>query len=387
MLKTALTIASLPANATRTALKSATNPKAINALSNAIAQGCLKIGSNDEEITIDGINVEVELNQERFLSTGGFASAVALGSLYWIGVQLKIDRRFAQMVKNLEDLQDALRSNNVRRSEEILSNIDLLSNPLIDPDNLIPLENADEIAPIYEAVFQKSATNGSMFEASKFTSSIDDSLKIGDRAAVLVARESTDEALQAMITKSKPIASKAVSRFVGGVLWVDTVWWVATSALDLGLNYLGIPEDQQRIPILADIPIIGGIFDLSDGVGSSFVDLIISPLFDLGFSLLGLEDEAEALFDALWVIISSAVLNPTLTPFVIALLDFYIDEVKIDFSVPFALSIQTFEGGTLDVFKIFRPEPIDILILWLYAIVGKIVFKRWMIPAFQALKR
>lgn len=387
MLKTALTIASLPANATRTALKSATNPKAINALSNAIAQGCLKIGSNDEEITIDGINVEVELNQERFLSTGGFASAVALGSLYWIGVQLKIDRRFAQMVKNLEDLQDALRSNNVRRSEEILSNIDLLSNPLIDPDNLIPLENADEIAPIYEAVFQKSAANGSMFEASKFTSSIDDSLKIGDRAAVLVARESTDEALQAMITKSKPIASKAVSRFVGGVLWVDTVWWVATSALDLGLNYLGIPEDQQRIPILADIPIIGGIFDLSDGVGSSFVDLIISPLFDLGFSLLGLEDEAEALFDALWVIISSAVLNPTLTPFIIALLDFYIDEVKIDFSVPFALSIQTFEGGTLDVFKIFRPEPIDILILWLYAIVGKIVFKWWMIPAFQALKR
>ena len=180
-----------------------------------------------------------------------------------------------------------------------------------------------------------------------------------------------------------PIAGKAVPRIVGTVLWVDTVWWLGTSALDLGLNYLGIPEEKQRIPFLADLPIIGGLFDLSDSTGSSAVDLILTPVFEGVFELLGLSDEKEELVQALWGIILSAATNPVVAPFIIAILDFYIDDVGIDFNIDmtfFTLSTTQLE---VDFWQLLKPEPIDVLVLWTYAIVGKILFKQWVVPAWN----
>lgn len=382
-----LSVARLPARATLQALRSAANPSAINALSMAIAQASLRVVKEDEDVEIDGLQIDIELNEDRLLSTAGFATALSIGSLYWIGNRLNIQVRYANMISALDDLRIALDAGDELEAARITRRIDALSNPLLDPETLLPIEASDEVRDVFEILFDRPAINGSMFQAENLVSLVDEAIEAGSRVSTLAAKEATGEALEAMILKARPIAGFATSRLVGAALWVDTVFWVATSAIDLGLNYAGIPEEDQRIPILADIPFIGALFDLSDSVGSSFVDLVIAPILDGIISLLGFEDEAEALISTLWGIITSAALNPTLLPFVIALLDFYIEDLDLEFEVPALFNISTIEGFTLDPFKVFRPEPIDILILWLYAIVGKILFKAWLIPALEAIKR
>ena len=118
MLNLALGLAKLPSNLTLQALRTATNPKAINTLSTAIAQASLKTATDEEEITIDGLNVNIELNEERLLTTGGFASALALGSVYWIGERLKIQFRYASLIEQLTILDQALKADDLKRATE-----------------------------------------------------------------------------------------------------------------------------------------------------------------------------------------------------------------------------------------------------------------------------
>ena len=388
MLQAAITLLQLPSKATLTALKTAASPNAINALSTAIAQASIQSADQDGEISVDGLTVNIDFNEDRLLTTAGISTAIALGSVYWIGERLKIQYRYSAMITALEQLNDSVKNGQKYRANSLLVKIDKLSNPLIDPETLLPVESSDELKSVYETLFNKPATNGSMFNASAFVSGADDVVKEGSQAATKLFVSQTDEVIEIMIKKAKPLAGKAIGRLVGAALWVDTVWWVSTSALDLGLNYLGIDEENQKIPILSDIPFIGPLFDLSDSVGSSAVDLVIQPLLDGLIGLFSVEDEVAVLVDAMWSIIISAALNPTLTPFIIAILDFYIDDVGIDFDIPATFNIQEF--GSVD-FEIdlfgFRPEPIDILVVWLYLIVGKMVFKSWLKPAFDLIIR
>ena len=378
MLKAALTITQLPARATLAALKTATSPAAVNTLATAISQASIRTSDQEEAINVDGLTVSIDFNEERLLTTAGVSTALAMGTVYWIGSRLKIQFRYAAMVEALQELRRAIVNGD--DTAAILTKIDNLSDPLIDPETFRPVDAPDELKAVYESLFEKPATRGSIFNAGTFTSTLDD---IGQ-----VALSQTDEALEAMIKKARPLAGKVAGRLVGAVLWIDTVWWVSTSALDLGLNFLGIDEEDQKIPILSDIPVIGALFDLSDSTGSSFVDLVLQPLLDGIISLFSAEDEVQVLVDALWGIITGAALNPSILPFVIAILDFYIDDIGIDFQVPALFDIQ--ELGSID-FKIdlfgFRPEPLDILIVWLYLITGKIVFKAWIIPAFELIRK
>ena len=378
MLKAALTITQLPARATLAALKTATSPAAVNTLATAISQASIRTSDQEEAINVDGLTVSIDFNEERLLTTAGVSTALAMGTVYWIGSRLKIQFRYAAMVEALQELRRAIVNGD--DTAAILTKIDNLSDPLIDPETFRPVDAPDELKAVYESLFEKPATRGSIFNAGTFTSTLDD---IGQ-----VALSQTDEALEAMIKKARPLAGKVAGRLVGAVLWIDTVWWVSTSALDLGLNFLGIDEEDQKIPILSDIPVIGALFDLSDSTGSSFVDLGLQPLLDGIISLFSAEDEVQVLVDALWGIITGAALNPSILPFVIAILDFYIDDIGIDFQVPALFDIQ--ELGSID-FKIdlfgFRPEPLDILIVWLYLITGKIVFKAWIIPAFELIRK
>jgi hypothetical protein len=386
VLRAALTIAQLPAKATVGALKSTFTPAAANTLATAIAQGSLQVADQDEQINVNGLDVQIDFNEERLLTTAGISTAIALGTVYWIGSKLKIQYRYDAMVAGLTSLRSALADGDVARSKQITAELDLLSNPLIDPETLQPIDASDEVKATYEYLFKKPAENGSMFNTAAFTEVVDNSITLADDTARVALLSQTDEVLESMIKKAKPIAGTAAGRLVGAVLWVDTVWWVATSALDLALNFTGISEENQRIPILADIPVIGALFDLSDSTGSSFVDLVLTPLLDGIISLFSAEDEVQILVDTMWGIITSAALNPTLLPFIIAILDFYIDDVQIDFTVPATFNIQGFKiDYVVDLFG-FRPDPTDILILWLYAITGKIVFKYWIVPAFNVLR-
>ena len=387
MLKTALTIANLPGQLTLRALQSIATPASINALSVAIAQGSIETAQKETAISTEGLSVEIEYNEERLLTTGGISTALALGTVYWMGNKLNLQVRMNLLVQALEGLKLATRASDTLEVEKSLRLIDDLTNPLIDPATLKEVDAVDEVKAVYQQLFNKPAAPGALFNAKTFTATVDDAIRLGSRAGTLLAISQTDEAIEAMIKRAKPIAGKAVGRIVGGILWVDTVWWLATSAIDIGLDFLGIPEDKQRIPILADIPIIGGLFDLSDGLGSSAVDLLLAPLLDGIFSLFELDDEVEVLTDALWSIITSAALSPTLLPLTLGILEFYVESISISVEVAAMFDITTANlDVALDLFK-YRPEPLDVLVLWLYAITGKIIFQAWVKPAFNVLIR
>ena len=387
MLRSALTVAQLPARLTRDALRGITSPAVVNALSMAIAQGSIEAADSENSINVEGLKVEFELNDERLITTAGVSTVISMGSLYWIGSKLNLQFRYDAIVKALRELRGFLDVGDALKARETLDLIDTLSNPLIDPKTLEKVENSDDVKVLYETLFNRPASKGSMFQSSKFVSGIDDVIEGGSRIGFALASSQTDEVLEVMIKKAKPLAGKAVGRIVGAVLWVDTVWWLATSALDLGLNYLDIDEEKQRIPILADIPIVGALFDLSTTLGSSAVDIAVSGLLDAIIGLFSAEDEVQVLVDALFGIILSAALNPTIAPFIVAVLDFYIDDVRISFEVPARFNLEFDFEGELDLFGLFRPEPLDILILWLYAIVMKIVFKAWLRPAYEMILR
>ena len=380
MLSAAITITKLPAQATLSALKTATSPNAVNALATAISQASIRTSDAEESIAVDGLTVNIELDNERLLTTAGISTAIAMGTVYWIGSRLRIQYRYAAVIETLEALKRAIKNGD--ETKAILTKLDNLSNPLLDPETFRPIDAPDDVIKVYETLFNKPATSGSMFNTSAFTQSLDE-IGVASKAALT----KTDDALKAMISKARPVAGTVAGRLAGAVLWVDTVWWVSTSALDLGLNFLGIDEKDQKIPILSDIPFIGALFDLSDSTGSSFVDLVISPLLDGIISLFSAEDEVQVLVDALWGIITGAALNPTILPFVIAILDFYIENISVDFDVPATFDIL--EIGSVD-YQIdlfgFRPEPLDILVVWLYLITGKIIIKAWVLPAFRILK-
>lgn len=392
MLNALIQIAQLPAKATVEALKQTTSPQALNRLSTAIAQASLQTVDADEKLDVQGITVTIDFNEERLLTTAGISTAIALGTVYWIGEKLRIQFRYARMVEELTTLRRAIASADNSLTNQTLRNIDLISNPLLDPETLLPIEEADELRAIYEQLFDRAAVNGSMFNTSTFVNNVDEGIQfletLGFTDDALKARSlvlsQTDEVLESMTKKAAGVAKTGASRALGAVLWVDTVWWVATSAIDLGLNFFDIPEEQQKIPILADIPFIGALFDLSDSVGSSFVDVAITPILDGIISLFSVEDEVEALVDTMWAIITSAVVNPTLAPFIIAILDFYIDDVGIEFELPAVFDIQSFAeiDYKIDLYKL-RPEPLDILVAWLYLISGKIVFKFWIQPFYR----
>ena len=351
----------------------------------AIARGSIETADSENSFETDGLSLEFELNDERLLTTAGVSTVISMGSLYWIGSKLNLEFRYAAVVKALEDLQGFLAIGDAQEAQKTLDLIDTLSDPLIDPETLSKVENSDDVKVLYETLFDRPATKGSMFNASKFVSGIDETIEGGSRIAFALASSQTDEVLEVMIKKAKPLAGKATGRVIGAILWVDTVWWLGTSALDLGLNYLGIDEENQRIPILADIPVVGALFDLSSSVGSSAVDIVVSGLLDGILGLFLEEDEVQVLVDALFGIIISAALNPTIAPFILAVLDFYIDDVRIEFEVPASFNFEFELEGELDLLRLFRPEPLDILIVWFYAIVAKIVFKAWLRPAYQAI--
>jgi len=386
LLRAAVAVANLPARAALGILKQAGNPTVVEGLSTAIAKGSFTAVDSEGSVSIEGLDIQIIWNEDKLLTTGGIATAISLGTVFWLGTKLQIRIRYAAMIKALDELKLALAAADKSRTALALAKIDDISDPLKDPITFKPIDNADEVADIYQALFNKPAQAGSMFNASTFTTTIDDQVKLGTRAAALLANEATEEALEAITKKAAPIAGKVAGRALGAVLWVDTVWWLSTSALDIGLNYLGIDEEDQRIPILADIPFIGGLFDLSETVGSSALDLVITPIVDGIVDFFFPEEIQESALDILWTTITAAAANPTIAPLIIGILDFYIDRIDIEINVPASWDIEQLDFEyQIDLFG-FRPDPTDILILWFYAISAKIVFNSWITPAWNALK-
>ena len=100
--------------------------------------------------------------------------------------------------------------------------------------------------------------------------------------------------------------------------------------------------------------------------------MIVSPF---------LPEEVQAtLIDGIWILIATAATSDTLNEWVVALLNFYVDNINADFETPFAV------GGEFEVenplLHLFSFEPLAILEVMLYAVVAKIVFNAWVKPAY-----
>jgi len=380
VLSSALKIGRLPAQAVSSALQRSTSPAAIEALSTAIAKASLS-GIEDESITVQGLTVDIDFNEEKLLATGGIATAISLGTVYWLGSKLDLQFRYARLATTLTNLKQGIALGNQPLIDESVKTLEDMSNPLINPRTLEPIDDIEQVSELYSTLFQKTPSKGSMFNSKVLVESIQEAIETGANLAIRTANQAIDEAAESVAKKISGRAGFVVGRAVGAVLFVDTIWWLATSALDIGLDFVGVDEDKQRIPFLADIPIIGSLFDLSDSFGSSAVDLVITPVLNSIIEFVFGEEVVESLIDILWGIIVSAALNPTLAPFIIAILNFYIDNIDIDAEIGIEFSLSAIESNlNFDVFGILRPEPYDILILWLYAITAKIIFKSWLVP-------
>ena len=146
MLRSALRIANLPAQATVAALKQIKNPAVVEALSTAIAKGSFATVDSEGSATIDGLDIQIQWDEDRLLTTGGIATAISLGTAFWLGSRLQVRIRYAALITALDDLKAALAIGDDVATSKILDQIDLISDPLLDPVTFKPIDDADQVA-------------------------------------------------------------------------------------------------------------------------------------------------------------------------------------------------------------------------------------------------
>jgi len=162
---------------------------------------------------------------------------------------------------------------------------------------------------------------------------------------------------------------------------IDLTYWLGSSVVDLVLNFAGIDEEDQRLE-LGDSwfvnEVIEPLFDLSDSVGTSPFDAwIFNPIIEYFFP----DDPYAVLID----IINAD--YETIDALALAILNFYADEVEISLNslVPFQ-----FGDATPLQFDVSLPipkiDPLDVLAYIAVGCIVKVVFKGWVVPAWQALQ-
>jgi len=389
-----LKLAQLPARAPLELLKRSTDPRVQNVISAGIARASIGTLQSEGRVQIEGVEVVVDFNEQRLKTTAGFASAMTLGTAVFLGNKLRIKARYAELARALDRLKFAVLSDDVLEIEAQLDTVQKLSTPTIDPSTLARADDAEDYADLYSLLFAKNADEAVMFGGGALVDDVARAVSVAEKGAIRVATlkavaSNVDEALEQAVKRGAGIGGKAVSRVAGAVLWVDTIWWLATSAIDLGLNELGIPEEDQKIPFLSEIPYIGALFDVGSGkLGSSFIDdLILSPIVNGVLGLFFDEEDVDVVLQAIYAIISSAVLSPTLAPFVIALLDFYIDDLRLEF-VNMDLELGELSWETkIDLFGWTRKvHPEDLLVYAFLLIMSKLVVRMWIVPAWSFIR-
>lgn len=180
------------------------------------------------------------------------------------------------------------------------------------------------------------------------------------------------------IGKKAAFTAKTTGRFF---FW-DTVYWIVTSVVDVALNPF-LPEDQQRIPYLADLPYIGGLFDVSEGIGTSVVDLLIN--WGVGKVIdWFVPDSIAASF---YELLDEAIGTEDLAVWYVAVITFF-----YDLGINIVLEPLIIETPQNLFFEESLPlplpqgiEPLDILAFATVACVAKIVFNGWVRPAWGLL--
>ena len=162
---------------------------------------------------------------------------------------------------------------------------------------------------------------------------------------------------------------------------IDLVYWLGSSVVDLVLNFVGIDEEDQRLEFgdswFAN-NIVEPLFDLSDSVGTSPFDAwIFNPIIEYLFP----EDPYAVLID----IINAD--YETIDALGLAILNFYADEVEISLNSLVPLQFGDATPVKFDVsLPIPKIDPLDVLAYIAVGCIVKVVFKGWVVPAWQALQ-
>lgn len=277
-------------------------------------------------------------------------------------------------------------------------------NNLADPDDLFGIKQSvnkskaatDEIIELLTRTEAFTTQADALLARGLATDNIDElgkALKSLGQGSVSSQLLSTQDDLKNVQTTMKNIASASenarkigsrasfAAKTVGRFFFWDTAYWIVTLGIDVALNPF-LPEDKQRIPYLADLPIIGGLFDVSDSAGTSVVDLLINWGLGKVIDWFVPDTVAQSFYELLY----SSVDAEDLGVWYLAVLTFF-----YDFDIDLIIPDLTFQLPDLVVSQEFKLpvgsiETLDILAVATVACVGKIVFNGWIRPAWTALQ-
>lgn len=143
--------------------------------------------------------------------------------------------------------------------------------------------------------------------ALQLLSKADELDKLGDVTGAAKNRAAARQASQR--------AGSAFGRVLGKIFWVDTVIWAGTGAIDLGLNFLGIPEEDQ------------GIFADFYG-GWSPIAALIGLGFSAGAEAAGMTEE-----ELMLELVERVVGEETAEAVIWAAMAFYIERINLDLEI------------------------------------------------------
>lgn len=275
-------------------------------------------------------------------------------------------------------------------------------NNLADPDDLFGIKqsvNKSKAATdeILQLLTRTEAFNAQLDNIlARPPQNIEDlgqALKRLDQGAVNTQLLRTQDDLKNVQTTMKNIASASekarkiggraafAAKTVGRFFFWDTAYWIVTLGIDVALNPF-LPEDKQRIPYLADLPIIGGLFDVSESAGTSVVDLLINWGLGKVIDWFVPDTVAQSFYELLY----SAVDEEDLAVWYFAVLSWFY-EFEIDLLIPdLEIELPDFVVSQEVSLPIPDIEPLDILAVATVACVAKIVFNGWIRPAWTALQ-
>ena len=164
----------------------------------------------------------------------------------------------------------------------------------------------------------------------------------------------------------------------------DLVFWVISTGIDLALNPF-MPEEEQKIPILSSIPWFGRLFDWSESVGTSPIQsLIIEPMIEASFEFF-VGEEPEDYYSAMVAMMLLASRSETLEGMVGTVLSFWYSDLEYTGEVILGIDTSHSVTDMLLLRSNLSADPLIILELFTYAIVGKMVYTYWLKPLAQQM--
>lgn len=164
---------------------------------------------------------------------------------------------------------------------------------------------------------------------------------------------------------------KVGAKFLGKAMYYDTILWGITSAFDL----VFVDEDKEYPDPFRSY--------FTDHIGFSFFNLIIDSIVDY-FIPTEVQDE---FLQGLQTLLAGATAYDSINDLVLAVINFYIDEINLTVFPYDILAPQTIERP-FDIKSLLRnADPLMVLEAFTYACVAKIIFSAWIVPSVGFLTR